>query len=139
MQATTAMKPPWLCLLGSKVNLGFWAEIGLKVWGENGLKVICLELLGKARAEVETSVFIRLLLEIGVYSRFMIIALPLGCTNDGISPALSGEVKIKAAATAAAMIVVSVFFVCPFFISLSPLFFIPLIANARRVPEREIV
>jgi hypothetical protein len=124
------MKPPWPCLLGSNENL--------EAWGEIGLRVSCLELMEKARAGVEISVLIRLLSEMGTYSRFMIIALPLDCSVEGFSPAIIGELKIKAAAMVATKIVVNVFFVCPFFISLSPLFVIALISNARRVPEREI-
>ncbi len=146
MQAVAAMNPPLLCLLGSNENLVGWKEMGLIVWGEivlivweeTSLRVRGLELLGKVRAGVEISVLIRLLSEIGTYFMVNIIALPLGCSLVKSSPAIIGELRIKAAAMVAAKIVVNVFFVCPFFISLSPLFFIPLFANAKRVPEREI-
>ncbi len=138
MQATAAMKPPWLCLSGLKLNLGVWEETGLIVWEVTGRSVSCLELVGKTRAGVEISVLIRLFSEMGTYSRVMTKALPLDCSVEEFSPAIIGELKIKAAAMVATKIVVNVFFVVPFFISLSPLFVIALISNARRVPEREI-
>ena len=136
MQATAAMNPLWPCLLGSKEKSGRWGETRLIVWEGTGRRVSCLEVGGKEREGVEISVSMRLLSEMGTYSIFMIIAIPSGFPTEMPSLAATDEVKIIAAAMVAAMIV-NVFFVCPFFISLSPLFFIPLIPNARRVPERE--
>lgn len=130
MAPTAAMKPPWPCFLGSNENS--------EVWGEIGLRVSWFSVIGKTREEVEISVLIRLFSDMGTYFRLMTKAFPLDCSVEGFSPAIIGELKIKAAAMVATKIVVNVFFVCPFFISLSPLFVIALISNARRVPEREM-